>query len=193
MSNSNTRAQVMIPSCMRGTALAALALVAALAGGCTDQPTAATGPSPGGNSGPVMGAIDVALAVPPSFQVATVNYKLTNTGYTKSGSLDVSQTQTISAVLGGIPAGAGYTLALTASDTAQKFTGCAGSSPVTVVGGAITPVSVAVDCHLPQAALTTSPAVPVPMPAVVLLAVGLVAAGLLTSGRRRDQRSVRRQ
>jgi hypothetical protein len=97
----------------------------------------------------------------------------------------------ISGVLGGIPAGTGYTLALTATDTAKKFTGCAGSSPVNVVGGATTPVSVAVDCHLPQPTLTP-PAVPIPMSAVVLLAVALLAAGVLTTGRRGARRPLRR-
>jgi hypothetical protein len=176
----------MISRSVGRTALAALALVAVVAGGCTDVPPAAVrGPSGGGGPTPsqgTMGAIDIALAVPPTFQIASVNYQLTNTGYSKSGSLDVSQSQAISGVLGGIPAGTGYTLALTATDTAKKFTGCAGSSPVNVVGGATTPVSVAVDCHLPQASLTP-PAVPVPMSAVVLLAVALLAAGVLTTGR----------
>lgn len=193
MSYRRTRAQMMTPSSMGRTALAAIALLAALVSGCSDRPAAALGSGSGnpdpGQSG--MGAIDVALAVPPSFQIATINYQLTNTGYTKSGSLDVSQTQTISGVLGGIPAGTGYTLTLTATDAAKKFTGCAGSSPVNVVAGTTTPVSVAVDCHLPQPSLT-SPAVPVPMSAVVLLAVALLAAGLLTNGRRGVRRPFRR-
>jgi hypothetical protein len=184
----------MISSSKGPMALAAAALLAALAGGCTDQPAAATGSTGAGNPSGV-GAVDVALALPPNFQIATVNYQLTNTGYSKSGTLDVSQTQKISAVVGGIPAGTGYTLALTATDTAQKFTGCAGTtSSVNVVGGATTPVSVAIDCHLPQQVVVTNtpPAVPVPMSAVALLAVGLLAGGLLTSGRR-DRRPSRRE
>ena len=191
MSNSNTRAQVMIPSFKRGGALAALTLVAALAGGCTNQPATSTGPNGGGNSPPgetSMGALDVALAVPPNFQIATVNYQLTNAGFSKSGTLDVSQTTTISGVLGGIPAGSGYTLALTATDTTSKFTGCSGSAPVTVVAGATTPVSVGIDCHLPQSVKVTTSAVPVPTSAVVLLAVALLAAGLTTHGRRGARR-----
>jgi hypothetical protein len=184
----------MISSSKGPMALAAAALLAALAGGCTDQPAAATGSTGAGNPGDV-GAVEVALALPPSFQIATINYQLTNTGYSKSGTLDVSQTQKISAVVGGIPAGNGYSLALTATDTAQKFTGCAGSSTVNVVAGTTTPVSVAVDCHLPQQVVvtTTPPAVPVPMSAVALLAVGLLATGLLTNGRRGTRRPSRRE
>ena len=178
----------MFTSGSTGRAALALALLTALAGGCADQPAAVTGPTGSATPGPTgMGAIDVALAVPPSFQIATVNYQLTNTGYSKAGTFDVSQTQTISGILGGIPAGTGYTLALTATDTAKKFTGCSGTAPVNVVAGTTTPVSVPIDCHLPQPSLTP-PAVPVPMPAVALLAVALLAAGLVTNGRRAARR-----
>jgi phage tail sheath gpL-like len=183
----------MISSHRRSVALAAAALLSVLAGGCTDQPPAATGSgNPGaGESG--TGAVDVALAVPPKLNIATINYQLTNTGYSKSGTFDVSQTQTLSAVVGGIPAGTGYTLAMSATDTANKFTGCTGSSSVNVVAGATTPVSVAMDCHLPQQVIVSTPNVPVPMSAVVLLAAGLLAAGLLTNGRRGERRPFRRE
>jgi hypothetical protein len=193
MNHLRKKAQVMISKSMGRTALAAAALLAALAGGCTDQAATATGATGAANPSGV-GAVDVALALPPSFQVATISYHLTNTGYSKSGTLDVSQTQTISGVLGGIPAGSNYTLALTATDTAQKFTGCAGSSSVNVTAGTTTPVSVAIDCHLPQQVQVTTPppAVPVPMSAVALLAVGLLATGLLM-GRRGERRPFRRE
>jgi hypothetical protein len=183
----------MISSSKGPMALAAAALLAVLAGGCTDQPPAATGSGNPGAGENGTGAVDVALALPPKFQIATISYQLTKTGYSKSGTLDVSQTQAISAVVGGIPAGSGYTLALTATDTAQKFTGCAGStSSINVTAGATTPVSVAVDCHLPQQVIVSTPNVPVPMSAVVLLAVGLLATGLLTNGRR-ERRPSRRE
>jgi hypothetical protein len=177
-----------------GRVLAALAVTAALAGGCAGPPAAVRepaggGPSPG-QSG--VGALDIALAVPPNFQIATVNYQISKTGFSKSGSLDVSQSPLVTGVLGGIPAGTGYTLSLTATDTAKKFTSCSGASPVDVTGGATTPVNVAIDCHLPQSTTVTPPAVPVPLPAVALLAAALLAAGVLTAGRRGARRLVRR-
>jgi hypothetical protein len=178
-------------SSMRRTTLAAVAL-AAVVGGCSNQaPTSERGPV-GAPAPSTMGAIDIGLAVPPKFQVATINYQIANTstGYNRSGTLDVSKTAVISSVVGGIPAGTGYKVALTATDTGQKFTGCSGSSSlVNVVGGTTTPVSVAVDCHLPQANLT--PTVPVPTSAVALLALALLAAGGLAAGRRGAGRSPR--
>jgi hypothetical protein len=114
--------------------------------------------------------------VPPNFQINTVNYQLTKTGFSQAGSLNVAQSGTVTGVIGGIPSGTGYTLALTASDVGQKFTSCAGSSMVAVTGGATTPVSVNIECRLPPQ-VTPPPAVPVPMPAVALLAIALLASG----------------
>ncbi len=166
-----------------------LALVAALASGCQTPPAAVADPGGGlvntAQSAP--GSLSIALVVPPNFQIDTVSYQLTKTGFSQAGSLNVAQSGTVSGVLGGIPAGTGYTLALTASDVGKKFTSCAGSSPVAVTGGATTPVSVAIECRLPPA-VTPPPAVPVPMPAVVLLAFALLAAGMRSTSTRRGGR-----
>ena len=134
------------------------------------------------------GALSIALVVPPNFQINTISYQLTKMDFSQAGSLNVAQSGAVSAVLGGIPAGTGYTLALTANDVAGKFTSCAGSSTVSVTGGATTPVSVAIDCHLPPVPVTTPPQVPIPMPAVALLALALLGAGAAaTRGAKRAQ------
>jgi hypothetical protein len=171
-----------------------LALAAALATGCQNPPAAAVA-DPGkdlanaGQSAP--GALSIALVVPPNFQINAISYQLTNTtGFSQAGSLNVAQSGTVTGVIGGIPAGTGYTLALTASDVGQKFTSCAGSSIVAVTGGATTPVSVNIECRLPPQ-VTPPPTVPVPMPAVALLAVALLAggaAGTRPRGRRAQNR-----
>jgi hypothetical protein len=158
--------------------IVALALAMALTGGCSNAPAAVEGPASGApnpSPGAAPGAVSVALVVPPNAQINTVSYQLTNTGFTQSGSLNVAQSGAVSAVIGGIPAGTGYTLALTASDVGMKFTSCAGSSTVAVTGGSTTPVSVNIECHLPP--VPPPPTVPVPMSAVVLLAVALLATG----------------
>jgi hypothetical protein len=169
--------------------LAGLALALALSTGCTQHASVVSGDVPGpttpAQDGP--GAVTIGLVVPPSFQISTVNYQLTKTGFSQSGALDVSKSGGVSATLGGIPAGTGYTLSLTASDTAKKFTSCAGSSPVNVTGGATTQVTVAIDCHLPQPSLTPA-SVPVPPAAAALLAVALLGAGALSIGRRAPRR-----
>ena len=170
-----------------------LALAAALATGCQNPPAAAVA-DPGkdlanaGQSAP--GALSIALVVPPNFQIDTIDYQLTKTGFSQAGSLNVAQSGSVSGVIGGIPAGTGYALALTASDVGMKFTSCAGSSPVAVTGGATTPVSVNIECRLPPQ-VTPPPSVPIPMPAVALLAIALLATGATAtrrSGRRAQNR-----
>lgn len=175
---------------MRRAALAVLAVTFALAAGC-GEPPAAVAPGAGTGAGPNLssgsaGTLQIGVAVPPSFQIDAVGYEISKTGYDQSGTLDVTQSGTVTATLGGIPAGTGYTLALTATDVAKKFTGCSGSAPVAVTAGAVTPISVDIACHLPVTTVVTPPPqVPIPLPAVVLLAAALLYAGTLASGRRR--------
>jgi hypothetical protein len=85
--------------------------------------------------------------VPPaSFDSFT--YALTGPS-SKTGSIDVSNASTVSALIGGVRAGAGYGLTLSGTSTDGQTT-CAGSSAAfSVVGGATTSVSVAIDCHAP--------------------------------------------
>ena len=170
-----------------------LALAVVLASGCNTPPSAVADPGGGagaakaGQSAP--GSLSIGLVVPPNFQINAISYQLTNTtGFSQAGSLNVAQSGTVTGVIGGIPTGTGYTLALSAIDVAKKFSSCSGSSTVAVTGGATTPVSVAIDCRL------ASPAVPVPMPAVVLLAVVLLATGAMATRRSgpRSEPAVRR-
>jgi hypothetical protein len=167
--------------------LAALALTVALASGCNEPPAAVT-PAPGGGAtaGPNgSGALQIGLAVPPNFQIDTVTYQIAKPGFSQSGTLDVTRSGAITATLGGIPAGAGYTLTLTATDVGKKLTGCSGSAPFAVTAGAAMPVSVDITCHLPQSTVVISPQVPIPLPAVALLGAALLYAGTSANGRRR--------
>ena len=172
---------------IRTSGIVAVALAAVLTSGCSNAPTVAEGPGSSvanpGQSASAPGALSIALVVPPNSQINTISYQLTKTGFAQSGSLNVAQSGTVSGVIGGVPAGTGYTLTLAATDVAQKFTSCAGSSTVAVTAGATTPVSVAIECRLPPVATTTPPAVPVPMPAVALLAVALLAMGAMATRR----------
>jgi len=176
----------MLSGCwsLSGTsAIVALALAAGLTSGCGNAPADVEGPASGvatPGPGAVPGAVSVALVVPPNFQIDTISYQLTNTGFSLAGNLNVAQSGTVSGVIGGIPAGTGYTLALAANDVGKKFTSCAGSSTVAVTGGTTTPVSVNIECRLPP--VNAPPPVPVPISAVVLLAVALLATGATATG-----------
>jgi hypothetical protein len=81
--------------------------------------------------------------------VDSVSYVITGSGYSKSGSIDVSKSKTISATIGGIPAGAGYSVTLSAADAANSQIICSGSASFNITARATTVSNVKVECRLP--------------------------------------------
>ncbi|HEX3849469.1 MAG TPA: hypothetical protein VHW01_00800 [Polyangiaceae bacterium] len=66
--------------------------------------------------------------------------------FTKSGTIDLSSATAFSATIGGIPAGTGFSISLTATATDGSTT-CAGSATFNVVARQTTNVTVSLDCH----------------------------------------------
>ena len=120
----------------------ALALgVAFLAAGCSDG-----GAQPGNPSGEQLGEGSLALQLTPNAQLTSASYTITGpNNYSKTGSIDVSQSSKISATIGGIPAGAGYTVSLAASTSDAGFV-CSGSATFSAIAQQSTAVTVAVTC-----------------------------------------------
>ncbi|HVY40069.1 MAG TPA: hypothetical protein VHM31_19150 [Polyangia bacterium] len=171
-------------SLRRRAAIVAVLVIALLVGGglagCADGPprTAAPGPSEPTAPVPTLGSIQIGLQVPPSFQIAAFTYQIQRGTFTQTGALDVSASAAVSAVIAGLPVGAGYQLTLSASDPTHRLTGCSGTATFDVTAGATTLVPIAIQCHL-----TPPPAVPVPHPAVLVLAAALLGGGLASAGR----------
>jgi 5'-nucleotidase len=89
-------------------------------------------------------ALDLQLAS--GATLTSVSYTITGpAAYSKTGSIDVTNSTKIAATIGGIPAGAGYTVALSAS-AADAGTTCGGSATFAVTAHQTTPVTVAVSC-----------------------------------------------
>src|SRR6478609_10043408 len=81
--------------------------------------------------------------------LTAVNYTIIGpASFNKAGSLDVSNSTTISGLIGGLPAGSGYVVTLSAS-TADASLTCSGSATFNVSAHQTTPVSVAVTCKEP--------------------------------------------
>jgi hypothetical protein len=102
------------------------------------------------NSGPTanggVGSVDLAL-VEGGVTLNSVSYTITGpNSYMTSGSINVASSATLSAVIGGLPAGNGYTITLSATGT-DGTTTCGGSATFNVTAGAVTAVSVTLDCH----------------------------------------------
>jgi hypothetical protein len=112
-----------------------------LVNGCSSTQT-----SPGGKEAESTGTIGLNLQLPGGVTVNAVQYTITGNGFTKTGSINVSGQATISGTIGGIPAGNGFTITLTAAST-DGSTNCLGSATFNVTGGATTAVTVHLQCR----------------------------------------------
>ena len=70
----------------------------------------------------------------------SVTYTVTGNGFTKTGAIDTSGSPTVSGTIGGIPAGKGYTITLTATSV-EGDTTFTGSAKFDVTAGATTSVT----------------------------------------------------
>jgi len=111
-----------------------------LAGGCM-----------GGGAGSTInkqgsGSVEIALQVGGA-TINTVSYTITGpASFTQNGTIDVSHSSTISAVLGPFAAGGGYAITLTGVST-DGSESCAGSGTFSVMAGQTSSVTVPLTCH----------------------------------------------
>jgi 5'-nucleotidase len=92
------------------------------------------------------GELSLKLQLASGASLSTASYAITGpAGYSKAGSIDVSRSSKVSATIGGIPAGAGYTITLSATST-DASTACSGSATFGVTAHQITPVTVPLTC-----------------------------------------------
>lgn len=93
------------------------------------------------------GTIGFALQVAPGITISTISWNITNagTGFSRSGTVNVQNSNTIRFQVGGVPAGTGYTIALTAT-TADGAFSCAGSASFSVMAGMTSAVSLTLTC-----------------------------------------------
>lgn len=95
------------------------------------------------------GSVGLELQVGNGTTLTSASYTITGPGgFTKSNTIDVSSSSTLSLLIGGIPAGQGFSITVSAS-TADSATTCSGSATFNVTASATTQVTVALDCHEP--------------------------------------------
>ena len=93
------------------------------------------------------GSVGLALQVAPGVALATATYTIGGPGgFGRSGAIDVAGSATISALIGGIPAGRGYSISITAASRDAQLT-CAGAVTFDVTAQATTQVTVHLTCH----------------------------------------------
>jgi len=79
----------------------------------------------------------------------SVSYTIVGPGFTKSGTINVANSTVISTVIGGIPAGNGFSITLNASDAGNSGIVCTGSASFNVTAGATTSTQVKLQCKTP--------------------------------------------
>ena|GEM_PF-1569300 len=95
------------------------------------------------------GSAQLALQLANATTLASASYTLVGPrGYAKSGSIDVSKSSTISATIGGLPAGDGYSITISAISTDGSTT-CGGGGTFNVLAGQTARVTVALTCKEP--------------------------------------------
>jgi hypothetical protein len=112
--------------------------------GCDSTPNGA--PNAGTPAGDDTGSVKLALQAAPGITVNSFAYSITGPK-SYNGTIDTSNSSTVSTLIGGVSVGTGYSLTLTGTSTDGQ-TSCSGSSaPFNVSAHATTNVMVAIDCH----------------------------------------------
>ena len=93
------------------------------------------------------GTIGMELQIAPGVTINAVNWTIANatSGFSKTGSVTVRFSNTISFQAGAIPAGTGYTITLSATSVDGAFT-CTGSAGFDITAGATSLVSLTLNC-----------------------------------------------
>jgi hypothetical protein len=93
------------------------------------------------------GSVGIDLDAGPSVELDGVAYDISGNGFHRTGNIDVAHSTRLTAVIGGIPAGAGYTILLTAADVHNPGVTCAGSAVFDIASQAVTSATVHLQCR----------------------------------------------
>jgi hypothetical protein len=93
------------------------------------------------------GSVGLALQVAPGLVLNDVDYTIIGPlGFSKSGSINVSNSTSVSAVISDLPAGTGYTITLTGTTT-DGSASCTGSATFDVAAHQTAVATLALSCH----------------------------------------------
>ena len=96
-----------------------------------------------------MGTVSANLMLSPTALLDTASYAISGPNmFARSGSIDVSHSQTISVIVGGIPAGSGYNVAITGTTTDGQIT-CSGSAAFAITPKLTTALMIKIQCREP--------------------------------------------
>jgi uncharacterized protein YjiK len=126
----------------RAFIVVALGAAAAFGAGCSSE----SGSGPKSNTG----SIGLALQLANGETLSSVSYAITGpSSFSRMGSIDTSKSATLSTLIGGLPAGTGFSVALDGTAMGGS-THCTGVAPFDVVAHATTAVTVRLSCREPS-------------------------------------------
>src|ERR1051325_3258400 len=122
-----------------GTLLTIAIAAAALGAGARSQESL---PGPGVTANDDSGAVVASLQLAPGLTVDAASYTINGPGgFTKTGTINVANSSTLTATIPGLPAGKGFMISLSATSTDGR-TSCAGATTFDVTAHMTTAVSV---------------------------------------------------
>jgi hypothetical protein len=94
-----------------------------------------------------VGSVGLALSLAPGVTLLSATYTISGSGgFSKTGTVDVSSSSTISFVIGNLPAGSGYSIEVDGTSS-DGGTSCVGTAGFAVTAHATTAVTVHLICH----------------------------------------------
>jgi len=112
--------------------------------GCGDQGSGTQAPAAASEG--AIGEVNLDLQLANGTTLNSASYTIVGPkAYSKTGSIDLTSATKLSATIGGIPAGTGYSITITGTTTDSSTT-CGGSATFNVTARTTTPVNVALTC-----------------------------------------------
>jgi hypothetical protein len=120
--------------------------------------------------------LDLSLGDGDFARFSQFGYHVRSTRFDKTGTIDVSNSTTVSALVDSIPFGSGYTVTLQGRSVGEPILTCNGSSQFDVTSADIQPVTVPLACRKGEAAPEP---VPVPWFATLALCAAFLGLGMV--------------
>jgi hypothetical protein len=152
----------------------------------TPGPGPSTAGEPGVGSEGRVGSLSFSLETRDG-NFESFSYAITGPSFAKSGTIEVSKSNHISALIEGIPIGSDYTVTLSGQSVGADQVVCSGSAGFEIEAGAVTSAVVPVSCHLAQQPAEPSEPTAAPLPpfSPVLVGVALLVMGVCAARRPR--------
>jgi hypothetical protein len=122
-----------------------LLALGALPAACALEPFTVAGNTPDETNPTPTGSVGWELEVGAGITLLSVGYAITGNGFAKEGQVDLSQSPHLSAVIGGIPAGDGFVIIITATSPDGAVT-CIGTAIFSVRDDMVTSVIIQLQC-----------------------------------------------